>query len=190
MTKPLITRQTFVEHTDYPKLNKWKRRLMHQLENKFGNKIAFGGSFVLNVLGIIDRPINDIDIVVNENHVDLVKDWLKNEFMFVDDLEEYGSMQMDDKELTHYILRKQNLKVCIFGNNVNVTEFECIRYEWDNISLVFRICPLKPIIKAKEKYVNRLTHLVDLTRKQQDILLKHKSDLVKYHIWEHQKENT
>ena len=134
-------------------------QVIAELNNEFPD-IVFGGSIALNVVGLINRTIGDIDIFIPENHQILSSKYVKD--YKAKDVENFS---FEENTCTRTGIYINDIKVCIFEVS-NLDQLQCSKYSFNDSTI--NIQNVNHCIIAKTKYlkqkfcVSREKHVKDL----------------------------
>lgn len=123
--------------------------------------VVFGGSIALNAIGLINRPISDIDLFFRIN-----ESLHKNGYLSVESICEITSdtiTNVNGKEIHRTGAKIGGIKACCFG--VSDEELQCSKHRFtrDNIEYEINIQNVNYVIEAKKSYSSRNEkHKIDL----------------------------
>lgn len=172
-----MTKENQIKRIGLDKLN-----VLDQLNVILDGNFIIGGSISLLEYGIIDRPIYDIDIVVDSlDEIKIKFDQKGYEFQEWFDYDDALENQKD----TIQERGKVTNRVSFVIDGINCCAFYGKNQKYRDVSFVadraFKISDPKYAIAAKKKYIDDLLNRETYTYEQLDKLEKHASDYAAYH---------
>lgn len=132
---------------------------------KDGHIFWVGGSMNLYFRGILNRDVNDVDIIV-DNDYELSQ--FENKYKLSSDDYE---VERHEGSISHIMGKINGIKVCVFKTNVTT----CKLIQLDDE--IIRLDAIENIIPAKEEYVENCKNLISQNQKSFNAIINPSKEL-------------